>query len=73
MIGHSQSTQSNKFTISLQYFKMEVWNGVHLLHADKYESFYKFALSFLMGVVRHAQSTQNREIKIFLQHVKKKV
>ena len=52
---------------------MEVWNGVHLLHADKYESFYKFALSFLMDVVRHAQSTQNREIKIFLQHVKKKV
>ena len=73
MIGHSQSTQSNKFTISLQYFKMEVWNGVHLLHADKYESFYKFALSFLMDVVRHAQSTQNREIKIFLQHVTKKV
>ena len=52
---------------------MEVWNGVHLLHADKYESFYKLALSFLMDVVRHVQSTQNREIKIFLQHVKKKV
>ena len=73
MIGHSQSTKSNKFIISLQYFKKEVWNGVHLLYVDKYESFYKLALSFLMDVVRQAQSTQNREIVTFLQYVKKKV
>ena len=39
MIKHSQSTQSNKFAISLQYLKKEVKNGVHFLHAD---SFYKF-------------------------------
>ena len=29
MIKHSQSTQSNKFTISLQYLKEEVRDGVH--------------------------------------------
>ena len=45
-IKHSQSTQSNKFAISLQYLKKEVRNGVHFLHAEKYQSFYKLALSF---------------------------
>ena len=34
MIKHSQSTQSNKFAISLQYLKKEVRNGVHFLHAE---------------------------------------
>ena len=29
MIKQSQSTQSNKFAISLQYLKKEVRNGVH--------------------------------------------
>ena len=36
MIKHSQSTQRNKFAISLQYLKKEVRNGVHFLHPDKY-------------------------------------
>ena len=36
MIKHSQSTQRNKFAISLQYLKKEVWNRVHFLHQDKY-------------------------------------
>ena len=35
IIKHSQSTQSKKFAISLQYLKKEVRNGVHFLHADK--------------------------------------
>ena len=56
MIKHSQSTQSNKFTISLQYLKKEVRNGVHFLHADKHKSFHKLASSFLMEVVRYVQS-----------------
>ena len=34
MIKHSQSTQSKKFAISLQYFKKEVRNRVHFFHAD---------------------------------------
>ena len=36
MIKSSQSAQSNKFAISLQYLKKEVRNGVHFLHADKH-------------------------------------
>ena len=31
---HAQSTQSNKFAISLQYLKKEVRDGVRFLHAD---------------------------------------
>ena len=44
---HSQSTQSNKFVISLQYLKKDVRNGVQI-HAYKHQSFYKLALLFLM-------------------------
>ena len=50
------------------YFK----DGVHFLHADKHQSFYKLTLSFLIGVARHVQSTQNRKFVIFLQYLKKK-
>ena len=48
VIKHSQSTQSNKFVIFLQYLKKEVRCGVHFLHADKHQSVYKLALLFLM-------------------------
>ena len=34
MIKHSKSTQSNKFTISLQYLKKEVRHRIHFLHTD---------------------------------------
>ena len=34
LIKHSQSTQSNKFAVSLQYLKKEVRKGVYFLHAD---------------------------------------
>ena len=64
MIKHSQSTQSNKFAISLQYLKKEVRNGVHFLRAVKHQSFYKLALSFLMKVARNVHSTQNRKKKV---------
>ena len=50
---------------------MEI-DGVHYLQVDKHLSFYKLALSFLMEVSRHAKSTQNRELVIFLQCLKKK-
>ena len=68
MIKHSQSTQSNKFAISLQYLKKEVRKGVHFLHTDE-QSFYKFGLLFLMEVTRCIQSTQNRKLVIFLERV----
>ena len=54
MIKYSQSTQSNKFAISLQYHKKEIRKGVHFLHADE-----QLGL-FLMEVVRYVQSTQKR-------------
>ena len=72
IIKHPQSIQSSKFTISLQYLKKEVRNGVHFLQADKHESFYKSALSLLTEAARHVQSTKNRELVIFLQYKKEK-
>ena len=63
MIKHSQSNQSNKFAVSLQYHKKEVRNVVHFLHADKHQSFCKLGLLFLMEVARHVQSTQNRKLE----------
>ena len=66
MIKHSQSNQSNKFAIFLQYLKKEVRDGGYFLHTDKRQSFHKLALAFLMEVGRHVQSTQNRKFVIFL-------
>ena len=73
MIKHSQITQCNKFAIPLQYLEKEVMDGVHFLHADKHQSFYKLGLSFLMEVTRHVKSTQNRKLVIFFPHLKKKI
>ena len=57
----------------LQYLynisKKEVRKGVHFLHADEHQSFYKLGLLFLMEVARYVQSTQNRKLVIFLQRV----
>ena len=66
MIKHSQSTQSNKFAISLQYLKKEVRKRVHFLHADEHQSFYKLGLFFFMEMARYVQ---NRKLVIFLQRV----
>ena len=41
--------------------KKEVRDGFHFLPADKHESFYKLALSFITEVTRHVQSTQKKE------------
>ena len=67
MIKYSQITQSNKFPISLQHLKKDVTDRVHVFHANRHQSFRKLALSFLMEVARHVQSTQNRKLTIFLQ------
>ena len=67
MIKHSQSTQSNKFVISLQYFKKEVKDWIYFLHADKHQSFCRLVLSFLMEMARYVQSTQNRKLVMFLE------
>ena len=72
-IKHSQSTQSKKFVISLQYLKKEVTDGVHFLHAGKHQSFYELILSLMMEVAGDIHRTQNRKFVIFLQYLKKKV
>ena len=43
----------------------------NFLHADKHQNFYKLALSFLMEVARHVQSTQNKKLAKFLQYKEK--
>ena len=53
MIKYSQSSESNKLTIYLQYFKKEARDGVPFLREDNYQSFYKLALSFLMELATH--------------------
>ena len=44
MFKHSQSAQINKFPMSLKYLKKEVREGLHFLHLDKHQSFYKLTL-----------------------------
>ena len=39
IVKHSQSSQNNKFTMSLRYFKREVTGEVEFLHADKHQGF----------------------------------
>ena len=65
-IEHSQSTQSNKFAIPLKYLQKEARDGVHFLHEEKHQCFYKLALLFLMQVAIHVQRTENRELVTFL-------
>ena len=47
MIKYSQSTQSNKFAISLQYLEKEVRNGVQFLHVHKHQNFDTLDCMFL--------------------------
>ena len=79
IVRHSQSSQTSKFTMSLQYLKKEVRDEVDFLHVDKHQSFlqvdfntlgikdaYKVILSLLLGMIKHSQSTQsNRFANIF--------
>ena len=69
---------------SLQYLynisRNPVRNRVCFLHADKHESFYfyrsftsKLWLFCSMEVTRYIQSTKNRKLVTFLQHIKKRV
>ena len=67
---YSQSTQCNKFAISLQYLQKQVMNGVHYgVHQD--QNFYKLHYRFLMNA-RHVESTQKRNFVKILQYIKKK-
>ena len=59
---HAQSTQNNKFAISLQYLKKDVSDEVDFLHADT-----------MMEIVRFSQNSQNSKFSMSLQYLKKKV
>ena len=73
MVRHAQSTQNNKFAISLQYLKKELSNKVDFLQADKHESLLQIDRMILMGMVKHSQSSQNSKFAMPLQYLKKKV
>ena len=62
---------SNRYLYNIS--KKELGKDFIILHADKHQSFYKLALSFLVEVARHVQSTQIRKLVIFLQYIKKNV
>ena len=47
MVKHFQSSQNNKFAMSLQYIKNEVRDEVDFLHADERQSFLQVDFSTL--------------------------
>ena len=70
---HAQSTQNNKFAISLQYLKKEGRNEVGFLYADKYQTLLQFAISTLVTKASHAKSNQNNKFAKFFQYLKREV
>ena len=72
-VNDSENTRNNNFAIASQYLKKKVRDGVHFLHANKYQSYYKLAIFFLMEMARPAQSTRNKKLGIFLQYIKRKL
>ena len=68
---HAQTTQNNKFAISLQY--PELGDEFDFLHADKHESLLQIDSMILMGMVKHSQSSQNSKFAMSLQYLKKEV
>ena len=70
---HAQSTQNNKFAISLQYLKKDVSDEVDFLHADKHKGLLQIDTMILMEIVRHSQNSQNSKFSMPLQYLKKKV
>ena len=70
---HAQSTENNKFTISLQYVKENVKDEVDFLPADKCLRFLR-SDTITLGVCGQAFTiTQNNKFAISLQYVKKEV
>ena len=61
---HVQSTQNNKFTISLQYLKEIIKDEVDFLSADKRQRFFKVILSLF---------TQNNKFVISLEYLQKEM
>ena len=71
MAWHAQSTQNNKFPISLQHLKKGVINEVDLLHANKHDNLLQIDTMTLMGLVKHLKSYLNSKFAMSLQYLKK--
>ena len=70
---HAQSTQNDKFAISLQYLKKGVRDEVDCIFMQiSMEVTCKLILWFLMGMVRHFQSSQNSKFAMSLPYLKKR-
>ena len=65
MARHAQSTQSNKFAISLKYLKKQGRDEVGFCHADKHETFVQVCIINFVGMISLVQSTQNKFAKSF--------
>ena len=70
---HAQITQNNKFAISLQYLKKEMSDEIEFLHADKHESLHKLILWFLMGMIKHSQSSKILSLQCLYNILKNKL
>ena len=68
----TQSTQNNKFEMSLQYLKENGKNELGFLLAAKYQIFLQID-TIILGVARHAQIIQNNDFAISLQYLKRQV
>ena len=68
-----QSTQTNKFAISLQYLKKDVSDENDFLHTNKHKGLLQIDTMILMEIVRHYQNSQNSKFSMSLQYLKEKV
>ena len=67
----SQSTQNNKFAMSLQYLKENGKNEVGFLLSDKHQRFLQID-TITLGVVRHAQIPKITSLLILCNILRKK-
>ena len=68
---HVQSTQNNKYTISLQYRRENVKDQVEFLPADNSQRFLQSDTVILDVCGQHEQFDQNNKFAISLQYCKK--
>ena len=71
MIKHFQSTQSNKFALSLNYLKKEVRDGVIFCLQINMKVSYKVILTFWVCLARPSQSTHNFSVWLGWCHAAK--
>ena len=73
IVRHAQSTQNNKFAISLQYLEKEMSDQINFLHAYKHESLLRIDTIILIGMVKHFGGFQNNKFLMSLYYLKKEV